>query len=278
MSTRVRVLGDDDLAAVTELLAANPTDNLFVLARVSAFGLRPESLGCTVFGAERDGELVSLVHAGSNVVPIGLDEDTVELFAREFSALRWASSIMGRADQVRPLWEALCRKERSKWAMVRELRPRQPLMAIEGPPAVEGDPRVREITLADVEPYFEAAVAMYTEEVGVNPIDASGSYRTYIRTLIMNRRAFGIVEDGKVLFKADVGSVFGPYCQIQGVWLAPELRGQGASIPAMASVVELVGRRHQHQSLYVNDFNTRARRLYRTVGFAEVGTFATVLY
>ena len=30
-------------------------------------------------------------------------------------------------------------------------------------------------------------------------------------------------------------------------------------------------------SLYVNDFNTVARAAYARVGFAEVGTFATVL-
>jgi predicted GNAT family acetyltransferase len=31
-------------------------------------------------------------------------------------------------------------------------------------------------------------------------------------------------------------------------------------------------------SLYVNDFNTRARRAYQRVGFAPVGEFATILY
>jgi predicted GNAT family acetyltransferase len=30
-------------------------------------------------------------------------------------------------------------------------------------------------------------------------------------------------------------------------------------------------------SLYVNDFNTVARATYDRIGFAEVGTFATVL-
>lgn len=31
-------------------------------------------------------------------------------------------------------------------------------------------------------------------------------------------------------------------------------------------------------SLYVNDYNTAARKAYRAVGFREVGSFATVLF
>ena len=31
-------------------------------------------------------------------------------------------------------------------------------------------------------------------------------------------------------------------------------------------------------SLYVNDFNTRALRTYRRVGFERIGTMATLLY
>jgi predicted GNAT family acetyltransferase len=31
-------------------------------------------------------------------------------------------------------------------------------------------------------------------------------------------------------------------------------------------------------SLYVNDYNTKARATYERVGFEQVGTFATVLF
>lgn len=278
MGPRLRVLGQGDLEAVMGLLTAHPVENLFVLARVASFGLARLALGCDVYGVERDGQLVSVLHAGSNLVPVAADEQAIKLYVRHLGPRRQANSIMGRSDQVRMLWEGLSRAHGQGWSRTRDVRPRQPLMTIDGPPRVEGDPRVRRITMADFEAYFDAAVAMYTEEVGVSPLDASGSYRYYVRTLILNGRAFGIVEDGKVVFKTDIGSVFGPYCQIQGVWLAPELRGQGASVPAMAQVVNLVAPEHPHQSLYVNDYNVRARRLYEACGFTTAGEFATVLY
>jgi uncharacterized protein len=46
----------------------------------------------------------------------------------------------------------------------------------------------------------------------------------------------------------------------------------------MAGVVDLCREQWQNVTLYVNDYNTPARALYRRVGFDEVGAMATVLY
>lgn len=151
-------------------------------------------------------------------------------------------------------------------------------MVIDHAPLVEPDPRVRMIRPDDFRGYFDAAVRMYTEEVGVSPLDPSGSYASHVRRTISQGRAFGIVSGDRVLFKSDAGCVQGNTCQVQGVWLDESLRGRGLSGPAMAAVVELCRPRWGVVSLYVNDFNTRARRLYETVGFETVGEFATVLY
>jgi len=63
------------------------------------------------------------------------------------------------------------------------------------------------------------------------------------------------------------------------VWVAPELRGQGLSVPAMASVVHLTRLSIAPVvSLYVNSFNTAALRTYASVGFRPYGHFATVLF
>ena len=123
-----------------------------------------------------------------------------------------------------------------------------------------------------------AAVKMYTEEVGVSPLEPSGSYAAHVRRTISQGRAFGIVEGGRVVYKSDVGCAAGDACQVQGVWLDPALRGRGLSEPAMAQVARLCQERWPVVSLYVNDYNTRARKLYERIGFDTVGEFATVLY
>ena len=68
-------------------------------------------------------------------------------------------------------------------------------------------------------------------------------------------------------------------CQIQGVWVAPEYRGTGLAAPGMAAVLRYALRDVAPVvSLYVNDFNTPARRTYHRVGFQEVGAFMSVLF
>jgi uncharacterized protein len=82
-----------------------------------------------------------------------------------------------------------------------------------------------------------------------------------------------------VLFKAEIGAATAAVSQVQGVWVHPTLRGRGLGTAGMASVVELARREVAPVvSLYVNDYNTAARRSYEKVGFAQVGTFASVLF
>ena len=277
MSTRLRVLGNADVPVALELLRPEPIANLFLRSRIALHGLDRVTLGCEVLGFERNRTLVGLCHVGSNLVPVGEDPEALDAFASKIGSRRHSSSIMGRAPLVRGLFERLSERH-SSWAHPREVRGHQPLMVTDRESPFAGDPRVRVITMADFEPYFEAAVAMYTEEVGVSPLDPSGGYRTHMRRLVSEGHCFGIVENGRVLFKSDIGTSYGTICQIQGVWLAPDLRGHGASVPAMSSVIALARERYPVVSLYVNDFNTRARKLYERCGMETVDALATVLY
>ena len=126
-----------------------------------------------------------------------------------------------------------------------------------------------------------ACVAMFTEEVGVSPLAGDGGllYQARVAELVGSGRSFARIEDGQVVFKAEIGAATPQACQIQGVWVAPEHRGQGLSETGMAAVLRYALRDVAPvASLYVNDFNTAARAAYRRVGFREVGAFMSVLF
>ena len=131
------------------------------------------------------------------------------------------------------------------------------------------------------EAVFPAAVAMFREEVGIDPLvgDGGRSYRRRIADLIRHRRTYVVLHRGEVVFKADVGALFGAVAQIHGVWVSPEHRGRGLGRAGMAELVHQVRRDHAPQvSLYVNDFNEPARRAYAASGFRQVGELSTILF
>jgi uncharacterized protein len=258
----VRVLNRGDLPAAIRLLSANPIENVFVASRVRAAGLEQSSLGCPVWGYERGGLLRALCHAGSNMVPVNAEEEALDAWAEFAGPQRMCASIIGPSQVALELWHRLSDRWGAAWSEARDVRPHQPVLAI---------------TLDQWDAYTDAAVKMYTEEIGVSPVQGNpAGYRFYVRQLIASGRAFGIFEGDRVLFKADLGSVSGSVCQVQGVWLEPELRGRGLAAPAMAAVVQLARTVVPTVSLYVNDYNLPARATYARVGFSEVGEFATV--
>jgi hypothetical protein len=190
---------------------------------------------------------------------------------------RICSSIIGRADQVLDLWERLG----GYWGRARDVRPNQPLLVAERDPGVAPDPEVRLVRPSEVDQLFPAAVAMYTEEVGVSPLldDGGRGYRRRIAELVKGKRAYARFIGDRVIFKAELAIVTHRTTQVQGVWVDPEFRGRGLAAPAMAAVVrDALHRVAPTVSLYVNDYNVAARRVYARCGFVSAGSFATVLF
>jgi hypothetical protein len=178
---------------------------------------------------------------------------------------------------VHPLWELLA----PHWGPPRDLRAQQPLLAIDGRPAVPAEPRVRPVRTAELETLLPAAIAMFTEEVGVSPLrsDGGAGYRARVAELVRAGQSLAWIENGRVIFKAEIGAVSRTACQIQGVWVEPAFRGRGIGAAGTAAVVEYARTAIAPVvSLYVNDFNAPARAAYARVGFREVGRYASVLF
>jgi predicted GNAT family acetyltransferase len=277
-SEQARLLDDRDRAAALELCAANPVANVFVESRIRAFGLDPGRLGAQLWGFEQGGRLVSLCYGGANLVPVQATSPAVAAFAeRALRQGRRCSSIVGPSAAVSELWGLL----RPYWGPARDVRAAQPLMAIDGPSPVPADPAVRRVRVDEIDILLPASIAMFTEEVGISPLAGDGgvSYRTRVAELVRSGRALARIEDGQVIFKAEVGAATPAACQVQGVWVRPEFRGRGVAAPGMAAVVALSRAAISPVvSLYVNDFNAAGRATYRRAGFSEVGEFMSVLF
>lgn len=271
----VRVLDTSHASEVLKVLRREPLTSMLAVPYVGRMGGGSVFLGADAPG----GGFSAVVWSGSNVVPAG-DLAAMDLFIPALSRRgRRCTSMVGRADLVMHLWDQL----EMRWGPARDIRDDQPCLVTRSAPLVEGDPRVRRATPADYSMLLPAAVAMFTEEVGYDPTRSGSGYATYVQGLAASGRSYILTDrlagEDRVIFKADIGSLWDGIAQIQGVWTHPALRGQGLATAGMAAVVEQIRRDVAPVvSLYVNSYNEVARRVYQKVGFTQEDTYATILF
>lgn len=278
----VRPLQPADREAALEVCAADIASNVFVASRIleGVIDTQPHSVL-----AHRSGRGVdALMWANANLIPVETSHESRSAFVdRLRRGRRRCASILGPRAQVEHLWALI----EPTWGSAREVRASQPLCVTSTPPSALGvplDPRVRRARLHEAELVLPAAEHMFTHEIGYPPY--TGSPRAYlaaISSLIGRGHTYIATDAGpdgreRVIFKTDIGSAALGCVQLQGVWLAPELRSRGYAVPLIAAAVEqIMCDIGQLVTLYVNDYNLAARAAYSRVGFVEDGQFMTVL-
>ncbi|MFT4081970.1 MAG: GNAT family N-acetyltransferase [Nocardioides sp.] len=279
MRQGIRPLHAGDRDAFLALTARDPVVNVFAEYRARTTNLEPRWLGGEMWGRWRGGDLVAACHVGANLVPIEADEqDAIAFGERALTRGRTASTLVGPQVAVQALWTTVG----PAWGRPRETRWEQPHLEQRLPSRVPADPGVRRTRRADLEVLYPACVAMYTEEVGVSPEVGGGGdlYRARVMQLVSRGWSFArFDEDGRLIFKAEVACATPSAAQIQGVYVPPDRRGEGLASAGMAAVAEICRRDiAPHVSLYVNDWNTPARRAYERAGFVETARFSTVMF
>lgn len=279
---RIEIVTDATRGELAALVAEDPIVNAVIDARLAGY----RTVDAAIFGgrllAVRDerSQMRAAVFDGGNLVPVGGTPPDWAAFAADVAgAPRRCTSVTGRADAVAAMWTEL----EPAWGAARAVRADQPLLLLrrgERTP-IAADARVRVLDREHLESYLPAAVDMFTEELGISPFVGpfGGGYRQRLEFTLGSGRALGIVDaDGRIAFKADLGVMTPSTVQVQGVWTRPDLRGRGLGTAAMAHVLDHALLFAPTVSLYVNDFNLPARRMYHRLGMRQIATLATVLF
>lgn len=281
-----QVLSDRDVPEALGLCAQDPVASVLAASRLQP--ALQDGLARTsneLWGYVEDHQLVAICLVNANLIPVapGVDQTTKTRALKAFAELalvrpRIYSSLVGPAHLVLDLWQYMAPLR----LVARDTRPDQPSMVIDTVAKVAADPALRRSNLEEIGVVLPAAVAMFTEEVGYSPMFGSGAaYTARVRRLIEQGRSFVRVEadldEPRVIFKAETPAVANGVAQIQGVWVTPDRRGTGLSEPGVAAVVALIQAEIAPVvSLYVNSYNERALATYRSVGFRQVDTWATI--
>jgi uncharacterized protein len=267
---RVTRLGPADTDQLAALIDREPVTNVYLRSELR--------LGFEVgdwWGAFDDEQLTAVVLGWSLVVPYIPDAEAAPPLAQALAAAAQPRMVVGHRASVMALHNAF-RPPRP----ARELRDPQPLLILDaGNLRAAPSPEVRLSTRDDLEALILAAARMHREEMGVDPlaIDAP-AWRTRMISLIERRWSWIWMRGHEVLFKAELSGWTPDVVQIQGVYTAPQHRGRGIARAGLAAVCEQVFRDVPRCSLYVNEYNVIAQRVYAHLGFQPADVFATVMY
>lgn len=290
---RVTRLGHQHTGWLRSLLALNPCENVYLIALLEVTGTaQMGSPAGSLLGVFDGDQPVAAYWVGGNIIPVAATPGTNQALAQKLNADgRYSCSLIGSREIILDLHSRL------NWGRPRGVRDRQPLLAISSDPLIEPDEAVHLVTVEQLPAVFSASVDMFTNEVGFSPIESGqSSYLARVRNIIRGKNCFARISDTlpqggpvrrwpatdqaeQVLFKADIGIRAPRIVQVQGVWVHPDVRQQGLGAAGMAAVVaQTRAAGHPTVSLYANDYNEVALRMYTRVGFEQVGTFATIMY
>ena len=122
---------------------------------------------------------------------------------------------------------------------------------------------------------IQAQLAM--EESGVNPMksDLEG-FRNRCLRRIRQGRTWVLVENGSLIFKADVISETSDVIYLEGIWVKEDRRNSNTGFLCLTELSRKLLVRTSSICLLANELNTSALAFYRKCGFQFRATYETI--
>jgi predicted GNAT family acetyltransferase len=200
-------------------------------------------------------------------------ERAVEAFARLASNFSGTHLLTGEQERINAFWNRYSAEGQPIRRACRET-----LFELQLPVTdKEHEPGLRLATMEELHLIIPAQAQMAFEESGVDPreTDALG-FRMRCARRIEQGRVWILLEQGKLIFKADIIGETPDVFYLEGIYVAPQARGRGLGARCIGQLSNFLLAQAPSICLLVNESNREAHSLYRKVGFQERGTYETV--
>lgn len=261
-------------AETLEFLATEPVHNVYLAGFIRDNGL-VNTLNRGTFYACRDeaGRLEGVALIGHVTQLDVRTERAMKAFARTAQTCPTVHVVMGERARVRDFWRdySSCGQELRFACREFLLEQKSPLEVVVTAPGL------RQATTHDLPLILRVQAAMAVAECGVDPliVDPEGFHARCLRR-IERGRIWVLVEDGTLLFKADIMAETPESVYIEGVYVNPRHRKKGHGRRCLLTLGRILLSRSESVCLLVNERNVVAQSFYYSVGYKLRSLYDTI--
>jgi GNAT superfamily N-acetyltransferase len=257
-----------------DFLAAHPVRNAIMSSLIRDNGFE-RNLNRGDFYVCRDarGKAAGVALLGHHILFASRCAETVEAFARQARERQDARLILGERESAGRFWRGYASAGESPLRVQREL-----LLEQTWPVAVrESVPGLRPATLADLSQVAVVHAQMAFEESLSNPLEVDPEgFLARLARRIKAGRVWVWIEDGRLIFKADVFSNTPQVIYLEGVYVNSDERGKGYGLRCLSQLSRELLLHAKSLCLLVNEQNEPAQAFYRRAGYKLHSHYDTI--
>src|SRR5262245_21894796 len=270
----VKPLANAEQSEVLQFLSQRAIHTVSMMSLIQDNGLvHPFNRG-TFYGCrDTNGQLEGVALVGHATLMETVSDRALALLADVAQQCPSTHMIMGEKERVADFWSHYESAGRQQRLACREL-----LFELNWPVASLSAPTgLRPATANELELVMPIQAELAFAESGVNPlhVDPKG-FRARCLRRIEQERTWVVVEDDRLIFKADVISKTSAVVYLEGIWTREEKRNNGSGVSFMNELTHRLLDDSKSICLLVNENNERAQSFYRKCGFRFRATYETI--
>jgi len=272
-TTTVRLM-DEDETEVLAFLAVRPLHTAALTGFIRDNSLcSPHNRGSFhgFRNAQRELEGVALI--GHATLVKTRTDGALEALAEVAQRCETTHMIMGEKERIHEFWSFY-----SKTGQQMRRACRERLLELTWPVEIHKETAdLRRATRDDLHLVAPVHAEMAFAESGVNPTETdSFGFLERCGRRVDQGRCWVWVEDGELIFKADIVAETPLMVYVEGVWINPKERGEGHGLRCTSQLARLLLSSSQSICVLVNDENEWAQRFYKRAGFKLRAIYDTI--
>ena len=270
----VAALNTSDENEVLKFLAQRPIHTVGMVGFIHDNGLVSPLNRGTFYGCRnRQGQLEGVALIGHATLLETTTDRALEMLVAIAQTCTSTHMIMGEKERIDDFWNCYAGAGQEMRRACREL-----LFELQWPvEALDEISGLRLATTDDIELAMPIQARMAFDESGVNPLERDPEgFRQRCARRIEQGRTWVWIENGELIFKADVLSDTSSVIYLEGVWINTERRSQGYGLRCMSQLARSLLCRTRSLCVLVNENNKKAHTFYKRAGYKLRSVYDTI--